>query len=592
MKYQKRIKIPGAVGLLVALFVIIGCQLPPEKRDTAKEMQAALQKGSNDNALINKGAGSTLPPEVRQAFMPRAEGHKGSQMPVAEKRIDLVAEQIPARTFFLNLVEGTPYNITVHPGVEGKISLQLRKVTIPEVLETVRSVYGYDFRQTPQGIEVLPATLQTRAFAVNYLDIQRGGSSSTQVSAGSLKSGSSGGSSASGAAGAASGSGGASASGGSDSGGSSANSKITTNSKADFWVELRTSVETIIGTGDGRRVSVSPLAGLIVVQAMPDELKRVEDYLKSAELSLNRQVILEAKILEVELDDSFQAGINWGLISGRISAASVGNNVAAKAFNLGDTFPVSLGTAPTVNVTPGQVDGVSTMASGTGSLGGAFALATNFKHLGSFIELLGEQGKVHVLSNPRVTTMNNQKALIKVGTEQFYVTNVTSTTTTGATAAGGSASTPTVTFDSFFSGIALDVTPHITAENEITLHIHPTVSQVSNQDVSISVGTGGAAQEQKFPLAKSSIRESDSLVKARNGEMVIIGGLMQKQTSDLKAGVPVLKDLPLLGSLFRRTVQVNKKVELVILVRPIVVDNHTPSEIIDDTLDRFNRMNE
>lgn len=580
------------ICVFISLVALVGCQLPTEKRATGKAMNELLKAASERNRVIEKKDKETLPDNIKAALMPNlASNDARAQSTVShEKRFNLVAEQVPARTFFLSLVQDTPYNITVHPDVEGKISLQLKKVTIPEVLATVRNVYGYDFHQTNQGIEVLPATLQTRAFSVNYLDIHRGGASETQVSAGTLKSsGSNTGSSSNNNTGS------ANASNTSDSNTSGGtendnhiNSKITTRSKADFWTELKATVETIVGGGEGRRVAISPLASLIVVQAMPAELKRVEEYLKSASLSLNRQVILEAKILEVELNDAFQAGINWNLISGRLGAASIGNNAIAQPLAFGGTFPPEATQGNTVNVVPGQAAGsLSAVASNAGSFGGVFALSTNFKHLGSFLELLGAQGKVHVLSNPRVSTMNNQKALLKVGSDKFYVTNV-STTTTATVGTQAASTTPNVTLDSFFSGIALDVTPHITEEDEVTLHIHPTISTVDDDTKSFTIN----GTQQSLPLAKSSIRESDSMVKARNGEMVIIGGLMQEQMSDLNAGVPVLKDLPLLGRIFKRTVQVAKKSELVILLRPSIVQKTVNSEVIEDTFDRFNEINQ
>lgn len=593
MNYLKRTKIVRLIAIS-SLLTLVGCQLSVEKRRSSMDaIQLELQEAKERNQFISKKGSLRLPDEIRAALMPNPQGSVGKNIPLLEKRFDLFADQVPSRTFFLSLVEDTPYNITVHPNVEGKISLQLKKVSIPEVLETVRNVYGYDFRQTTQGIEVLPATLQTRSFHVNYLDVNRGGQSETQVSAGTLKSStsSSSGSSSSGSANTSSSasdsssqSGGGSSGSGS-SGGQGINSKITTRSKADFWSELQIAVEAIIGTGEGRKVAISPLSSLIVVQAMPDELKKVEEFLKSAELSLNRQVILEAKIIEVELNDSFQAGINWSLVNGRIQSTLFGGDVIRNGIGQGSSFPIPEGgSSSPINVQPGKA--ASNAANNVNPFGGIFALTTNFRNLGAFIESLGAQGKVHVLSSPRVSTMNNQKALIKVGSDRFFVTNVSTTST--ATTATTAQPTSNVTFDSFFSGIALDVTPQVNENGVVTLHIHPTISSVEDDTKNITVN----GQSQSYPLAKSSVRESDNMVQARNGEMVIIGGLMQNQTSDLKEGIPILKDLPLLGNAFRHTVQTTKKSELVILLRPIVVESKTWANKLDETSDRFRRLEE
>ena len=161
--------------------------------------------------------------------------------------------------------------------------------------------------------------------------------------------------------------------------------------------------------------------------------------------------------------------------------------------------------------------------------------------------------------------MNNQKALIKVGTDEFFVTDVSTTTITGT----ATTSTPNIELTPFFSGIALDVTPQISGEGDIMLHIHPTVSSVVDQQKNISI----SGINQTLPLARSTVRESDSIVRASNGQLVVIGGLMQDRTEDLDAKTPGVGDLPLVGSLFRSKRSEQLKSELVILLKPIVIDS-------------------
>jgi len=566
--------------LLIAL--LAGCQMGANKLTAKQSMQETLQEASDIDSTLAKNA-NAVPESVRKAFLPTLPDNTNNtndQLISVEKRFDLIADEVPAKLFFLSLVEDTPYNMTVHPEVAGQISLKLKKVTVREVLDTVRNVYGFDYRQTAQGIEILPLTLQTRAFVVNYLDLNRGGTSETQVSAGTLQttSGGTGSTTTNTTTGASTTESGTNQSEG------VANSRITTVSKTDFWAELQTAVKIIVGTGEGRSIAVSPLSSLLVVQAMPNELKKVEDFLKSSELSLNKQVILEAKILEVDLNDSFQAGINWALVGGKVNISQTGGQVISSAPGMDDTFPVlnnsGLGS---FNMTPGG--NPANLSSGVQPFGGVFAVSTNFKHLSTLIESLSAQGKIHVLSNPRVSTMNNQKALIKVGYDRFFITGISTTTTTSTSS---SQTTPNVTFNPFFSGIALDVTPHITSKDEVTLHIHPTVSSVEDDIKNFTLN----GEDQSYPLAKSSVRESDSVVKAKNGEMIVIGGLMQNRDSELREGVPFLKDLPLLGKLFQHTIQVAQKSELVILLRPIVVDDSTWSKTVGSELDHFQKMHE
>jgi len=170
---------------------------------------------------------------------------------------------------------------------------------------------------------------------------------------------------------------------------------------------------------------------------------------------------------------------------------------------------------------------------------------------------------VQVLSSPRISTVSNQKAVIKVGSDEFFVTDISSDTTTGTT----TNSTSDITLTPFFSGIALDVTPQVDPSGQITLHVHPTVSEVVDQNKEINV----FGIEQTIPVAFSTVRESDSIINARSGQLVVIGGLMQEKTIKDEAGVPVLGKIPGLGALFRHTQSVSQKSELVILLRPQVI---------------------
>jgi MSHA biogenesis protein MshL len=217
------------------------------------------------------------------------------------------------------------------------------------------------------------------------------------------------------------------------------------------------------------------------------------------------------------------------------------------------------------------------------NFGGVFSAALNLRDFAGFIELLESQGDVQVLSSPRISTLNNQKAVIKVGTDEFFVTGISSTTVTGTT----TTTTPEVTLTPFFSGIALDVTPQIDESGRVTLHIHPTVSEVVDQTKLIKV----ANQDQSLPLALSSVRESDSVVSARSGQIVVIGGLMKNSTIKNNAGVPFLGRIPFLGALFRHTKETSRKSELVILLRPAVVQGQaTWDEALSQSRQRIERL--
>lgn len=555
-------------GVLLAAVLLAGCQVVKTgpAKDTSSVQQMEQELDESLQQAEQQKAVATVPPEtVNQALMPPLELDSGLSEP-AEERFDISVEQLPAHDFFMGLVRDTAYNIVVHPEVAGKISLELKNVTVSEVMEVVRDVYGYDYQQSGNLFRVLPTGMRTQIFKINYLNVQRMGSSETQVSAGQVSSVDT----------AQSGTENDLDSGNlSDTAGVKAvvGTRIKTETDADFWSGLAATLKVIVGGGEGKSVVVSPQAGIVVVKAFPQELRSVQEFLDKAELSLRRQVILEAKILEVQLNEGFQAGINWAAVAevGRDKNIIFGNGLSQ-----GTRLITEDGTA-LLNNTLVNVPDLETNQSGL-DIGGSFSAALNLKDFNGLIDLLKTQGTVQVLSSPRISTVNNQKAVIKVGTDEFFVTEVSSQTTTTTTS-----STPTVDVEltPFFSGIALDVTPQISDSGDIILHVHPTVSEVVDQSKTVAAPTG----QLTLPLALSTIRESDTIVRARNGQVVVIGGLMQNSSSDGNAKTPGIGDVPLLGNAFRQKRQSSTKSELVILLKPIVADDEAWQQAIKRSRD-------
>lgn len=496
---------------------------------------------------------AALPPEVAAALLPPV----AIDIPKApERRFDIDVRDVDARTFFMSLLHDSAENIVVHPAVDGTLTLSLRNVSVPEVLTAVRDVYGYDVRRSSAGWQVFPAALQSRMFNVNYINLKRDGRTETRVSSGQLR----GGDDDTGSGSGSNGSTGRESS-------NPASSQIETTSSSRFWTELEQSLRLIVGVegggegSAGRAVVVNPHTGLVLVRGMPAELREVESFLQSLQDSVTRQVLLEAKILEVELSDGFQTGINWAALGKPGSGKTIVGGMTGGGQIFSEGASEIRGQTGILNPDAlQQING--TLAS---AFGGVFSVALNLNDFTGFIELLKSQGDVQVLSSPRIATMNNQKAVIKVGSDEFFVTRISSNnTTTGTT----TTTTPEIELTPFFSGIALDVTPQIDASGEVILHVRPAVSEVVDQTKTLTV----FGQEQRLPLAFSSMRESDSIVRAKNGQIVVIGGLMQDVQRDGQAGLPVLGDLPVVGHLFRHTQKTRRKTELVILLKPIVVD--------------------
>jgi MSHA biogenesis protein MshL len=528
-------------------------------------------KADRDEARSTSEAPSGVPREVEEALIPKLVPSEGEAPPIDEPRFDVTVDRAPARQFFMSLVEGTDQSLAVAPGVEGEISLSLRDVTVEEVLDTVQQAYGYAYERMSTGFLVLPAGLRTRVFQLDYLNLQRTGTSDTRVSSGQisdhLNNNGQGGNN-----------GNAMSSGPTTTGGPSQStntgSRIQTKSDTHLWSEVLTSVEAIVGTEEGRKVVTSPQAGLLVVRALPEELDRVAVYLRSAELALNRVVILEAKILEVTLNNGFQAGINWAKLT---NIDGVDGLVSQTGGGTVQDTGYSGSRGDIIDLGPPLADLLADAAGA--AFGGVFSLAIKADNFRLFIELLESQGKVRTLSNPRISTVNNQKAVIKVGRDEFFVTNVSTTVVTGT----ATTSTPNVTLTPFFSGIALDVTPQISDADEVILHVHPAVTEVVDQTKTFIISD----QEQKLPLALSSIRESDSIVRAKSGQVVVIGGLIQNSDRDTTYGVPWISRIPGLGRLFEHSLIQKKRTELVILLRPMVVEHGVWADTLRETSGRI-----
>ncbi|OGT03246.1 MAG: general secretion pathway protein GspD [Gallionellales bacterium RIFCSPLOWO2_02_58_13] len=553
---------------LWALLLLAGCAAPGGKNTTAEAIQREVYQAARNGVQPGHldAVNNALLPPLSAAL-------QDVDSKPLETKFDMTVNNTPVTQVFMAIVSGTRYSMLLHPEVGGNISLNLKDVTVFEALEAVRELYGYEYKVDGTRIYIHPISLQTRLFQVNYLTGQRKGESLLRVSGGSVGEAP------------ASTAGTTTAVQSSPTGaGRSDSSKVTMSSSADFWDELSKSLTAIVGNDKGRSVVISPMSGVIVVRAMPDELRNVAAYLKASQVSIERQVILEAKIIEVQLNDGYQSGINWGgfgyLKSSPESRGSFGQISPGASLN-----PNTADGAATLisNAVLSAIPG-ATLISSAENAGAMFGLAFQTSNFAALLNFLESQGNVHVLSSPRIATLNNQKAVLKVGTDEFFVTNVSSTTT--ATGGAGSVTTPSVTLQPFFSGIALDVTPRIDQNNEIILHIHPSVSQVSTVNKTVNTGTGGTLN---LPLASSSVSETDSVVRVRDGQIVAIGGLMRQATFDDRSGLPGLSRT---SPLFGQTSQRSEKRELVILLKPTVVDNDKDwSQDITQSRDRFDRLN-
>ncbi|WP_334058601.1 pilus (MSHA type) biogenesis protein MshL [Alteromonas sp. S005] len=552
--------------VLAAALVIAGCQTYGVGEEVKPHIRDELNRSKNIPAT------KPAPPlQLNQELLSEVARYQSLPAPTSQKMFAVSANNVDVRPFFDALVEDTPYSVAVHPAVSGQISLTLKDVALDDVLTIISRMYPLDVFLEGKVIQVMPSQLKTESIPVNFLMIKRFGVSNVSVIAGGVSEqdqnnggnngGINGNNNISGNA--LGGQGGFGGQGGL--GGNNIQqlngSNIQTTSENDFWSDLKEALKVLVSPTEGRQVVVSPQAGLVTVRALPSEIAVVKDFLNQSQESLQRQVVLEARIIEVTLNDGYQQGVRWDRIaSGLTGSVNFGLSGGALASNFAAN--TAAGIDPAINAVNAIGNTIST------DIGGVSTLRISRGDFDGVINMLQTQGDVQMLSNPRVTVTNNQKAVIKVGQDEYFVTDVSTSEDQSATQTENEND---IELTPFFSGIALDVTPQIDKSGSVILHVHPSVTETAEQTKVIQVGD----QQILLPLAKSNIRESDTVIRARDGEIVVIGGLMETVTSEQESKTPLLGDIPIIGNAFKNKAKTQSKRELVILIRPSVVQPDT-----------------
>ncbi|HEX7937707.1 MAG TPA: hypothetical protein VF483_01875 [Gemmatimonadaceae bacterium] len=468
------------------------------------------------------------------------------------RELNVVDQDLTAVVRILADQFGLQYH--VDPSVHARVNTTLRNKTLSEALDAIMP-QGVSYGIRNGVLSVAPARLETRTFSLDYVALSRVGTASTVIQR-RLGNGTLGGNPV---VGSGSGSFANGPGGGAD--------YITGVSIADVWEDVRVAVEALTfdvaratpdaaanasaaaggagmtggrsysrATPDGRRLIVNPIAGQITVTAMPSRLDQIEFFIKNFESSIQRQVLIEAKIVEVNLDRSSEFGIDWNVVASNPAAHLSKATVSPGAGQLGSNVELTL------------------------NGGGAQITAV--------LTALSSQGDVHVLSSPRVSALNNQRAVFDVTTGEI-VFNSSRQPVVGPN--GTTTFIETVTPTQVNVGIVLDVLAQISADNTVTMNIRPVVTSVA-RTASFTSADGAV-----FQAPVIDTRESDTMARLRGGETIIIGGLMQNRREKQVSGVPVLRSIPLLGRLFTRTVDVERKAELVIFLTPTIIAGSPPA---------------
>lgn len=568
--------------------------------NSMEDLLSDAERAYDTPAASVSPSGDTL-----RALMPGMSISEELLTPVAE-RFNVIANGENAIDFFNNLVAGTDYGVLVSPDITGQVRINLPNVTIEEVMQSVQDIYGYQITRRGNIFHVQSYALETRIFTIDYLNVTRDGSSSVTTSSNQGGGGNSSGGGFGGGYGGGFGGGfgggvgggfgnnfGGNNSGGfgnnsgfggsSGRGGSGGGGQVSTQTQTDFWTDIKATLEGMLGlsgssagagsgsgllTGlganrpqastaradNGKSVVVQPQVGLVMVTATPSELERVTRYIETAQDILTREVTIQVQFLEVILNKGFQSAIDFDTFGP--GGALGGNNTVTGEFGAG-----SSGLA---------FEGISNPLS----------IATNFTDFNAVFRILESRGTTQVLSSPSLKVLNNQKALFQDGDQEFFQTSVgSSIINTGSSVTESSANN----LQQFFSGISMDITPQISADGTITLHVHPVITTVNEQSKSVA--------GEQVPLARTSVRELDSIIRAQDGRIVVLGGLAYERSVDDSAGIPVMNDIPVLGAAFDQRRQRTVKSEFIILLRPVIANSQSEQELLRERSERLRRLN-
>jgi MSHA biogenesis protein MshL len=433
----------------------------------------------------------------------------------------ITGDWVDVREILKTVARSGGYGLQIAPDVEGMVNVHLENVSVGTALRSLLEPVDLGYELVDGVLMVYKHGLVTRWFSFDYPVTSREGRGELRISGRGQVSGGDGG----------------------GEGSDQNESHVTSSAKMDIWPEIVSSLQTMVfgaqtessgegdqlsvslADGEGRSLVVSPMAGVIQATAEWKRLRQVEVYLGRMRDSLRRQVAIEVKILEVALTDEERTGVDW---------SAVGES-GASSFSMEQATTEAL-TNP------------------------FFKFVVSGKSVSGLIEAVEKQGTVKVISTPRITTLNNQKAVVRIVTEEvFYQAQVeppivTSGVTTEAVIAYIANYIPV--------GFVLDVTPQVGRDEVITLNVHPTITDI--------VRIESSPNDDTAPVL--SVRELDTVGKVRDGETLVIAGFISTGLNDQEQGVPILKDIPLLGYFFKRKVKKEVSTEMVMLLTPVILN--------------------
>jgi general secretion pathway protein D len=552
------------VAALVAL--LAGCAAAPPAPSPAHLQQPAAAAPADRSGIPA--------PVTRSLEMPAPAAQKPLE------RYTVSVNGIAAGELLFSLARDAKVNLDVHPDIRGVVTLNAIDQTLPQILNRIAAQVDMRYTLEDNLLTVVPDTPFLRLYRVDYLNMSRDASSRTATARRGPTTGGVGGEMIGGA-----GAGAGAGAGVGPEAGNNSNTEILNSAQNRYWDTLTASLKSILqetdkllpeggegaepGSKDGparpnlrfreaASVIAQPETGVLAVRATSRQHARVQEFLDSSVRSARRQVLIEATVAEVELSDGYEQGIDWSAVR-RGSSSSFG-------------FTVRPGGSVT------ELPGGTTVGGAVPTLGLIeFTDAGRYSDIAGAVRLLESFGRTRVLSSPKISVLNNQTALIKV-VENLVYFQLRADFTPGV---AGSPSTFTVTStpSTVPVGFLMNVTPQIAPSDEVVLNLRPTISRLSGfvEDPGVALSLALARQSgATLPDVSSRVpeiqtREMDSVIKVRDGQIAVLGGLMREESAQGVDQVPGAGRVPGVGELFKYRSRRGRKSELVIFLRPVIV---------------------
>ncbi len=471
---------------------------------------------------INTSHLSPPPPILPQPQLPvEAEPPPIISPPLDLETYTIVVNHVPVSGLLFNLARDAKLNIDIHSNIKGYVTLNVIDQTIIQILERLTKLVKLRYKFDGKNLIVLPDEPYIHIYKISYLNIKRNTLSemdiTTQIISGMNEKTN-------------------------NSSKNNSTTKITNKSDYNFWENLKTNILTILKTNkrQNNNVIINKESGIIAINANHKQHKTIQKFLKKLKTNIQRQVLIEATIIEVQLNDQYQAGIDWQLIAGdfKINQTLLGGNLAnAPFYSIEYNNPNSL-----------------------------------FGNFFTKIRLLQQFGNVKVLSSPKIMALNNQTAILKIVDNHVYFT-VRAIPATQVNLKGDlvTAFSYATTPEILPVGLIMNVTPQISEKQTIILNIRPTISRIISfkQDPNPDLARAGVTSN----IPEIQVREMETMLKIKNGNVAIIGGLMQDAIDQKTQTIPLLSKLPIIGKIFNYRNNQSIKTELIIFLRPIVIND-------------------